>query len=792
MPLSIIYGQELYQFRGRVMDTDSIEIHRATVSIKPLNKLKVTNRNGQFYFSGLSDSDFEVQISFLGYDTLNTNVSLGNNNDYRFYLNRSLIGLSEAVIKDDYINKQKEITPLSIEIVDAQFLKQNMNGSLMKSLENLPGVSTIDIGSGQSKPVIRGLGFNRVVVVENGIKHEAQQWGADHGLEIDQYAVENVQVIKGPSSLMYGSDAIGGVIKLKSHEVPAKNSFDGSVDLSGKTNNDFLGTSISLFTRKNDLFFTARATLVSFGDFSVPTDSVDIYNYRVPLYQNQIRNSAGEERNLHTSFGILKDQFQSKFFISNVTGRGGFFANAHGLEPRNVDHSFHDASSRDIQYPRQEFSHFKAINKSTYSLNKARFDVVLGYQKSFRQEWSQYVQHGFMPAVFSESLDFDPSIERQFDKQIFSGNASIQYDISVKTELTSGLSSEYQINDIGGRGFIIPAFKQFTAGVFSVAKHKISDKQIFQAGVRYDYGNVQTENHFDWFESPVEGSEDFINLQRAEGLSRDFSNLSWSLGYNHNTDKWSYRINVGKSFRMPIPKELAANGINYHRFSFEVGDADLSPEIAYQVDAGLDYSSRKIEIGLSPFFNYFTNYIFLNPTSEFDRQYGFGNQIFEYTESEVARYGGELNLEYNLHKKIKLGAVGEYVYAQQLSGDKKGFTLPFAPPASGILSLTYETDQFGAISNPYMSLNYRITGPQNNIVPPEEMTDGFQMFSLNFGGEYKVKEQYLSVSVQVQNLLNTKYFNHASYYRLINVPEPSRNIVINISVPFSGKKEKTI
>ncbi len=216
------------------------------------------------------------------------------------------MSLQEVVVTDNYAETRKKEESLNIEIVNDDYLKQNLGGSLMTSLERLPGITTIDIGSGQSKPVIRGLGFNRVVVVENNIKHEAQQWGADHGLEIDQYAVDNVEVIKGPASLMYGSDAIGGVIDMKNRKLPAENSFGGTIDLSGKTNNDFLGTSISLYGRKKWFFADVRATFLDYGDYKVPTDSVDIYSYRAALYKNHLRNTAGKEKDLHFSFGIIQ------------------------------------------------------------------------------------------------------------------------------------------------------------------------------------------------------------------------------------------------------------------------------------------------------------------------------------------------------------------------------------------------------------------------------------------------------------------------------------------------------
>jgi iron complex outermembrane receptor protein len=664
----------------------------------------------------------------------------------------------------------------------------------MSYLERLPGVTTIDIGSGQSKPVIRGLGFNRVVVVENNIKHEAQQWGADHGLEIDQYAVDNIEVIKGPASLMYGSDAIGGIIDMKNRRLPAENSFGGTIDLSAKTNNDFLGASISLFGRKKWFFASVRATLLGYGDYKVPTDSVDIYSYRAALYKNHLRNTAGKEQDLHFTIGIIQKHFQSKFFISSVNRKSGFFANAHGLEPRNVDADLYDKSSRDIQYPYQTVNHIKAINSSFYKWDKLRLEFDLGFQRNFRQEWSQYVQHGYMPATFPDTLNFNPDLERQFEKQVYSVNLKFLYKVSDKAQFNYGVNSEYQDNQIDGRGFIIPAYNQFSLGGFVFAKYNISDKSLVQAGIRYDYGYINTEEYFDWFRSPViEDSDTTMQyLQRAGNINRSFSNVTWSVGYNFNPGEWSYKVNIGKSFRMPIAKELAANGVNYHHFSYEVGNADLSPEISYQLDAGIEYSAKRFAIGTTPFLNYFSNYIYLNPSSEHDRLYGNGNQVFYYTQSQVLRYGAELHAHYELFKSLQLGIIGEYVYSEQLSGEKKGFTLPFSPPPSGIFNIKYKRQKMKFVENAYLSIDYRITAPQNNIVPPEEVTDGNQFVNLGLGGDIVFKNQQINISMQVQNLFNTRYFNHTSYYRLINVPEPGRNFIVNISIPFSGKIKQEI
>jgi len=786
---SSAYGQKSWTLKGTVLDDENLPLIGATVFLSQIEKGTTSDSQGRFAIDNIPVGSYQIEISYIGYQTLEDTVSINNDTKYDVRLSATALSLNEVVITDNYTEARKKEEPLNIEIVNDDYLKQNLGGSLMKSLERLPGVTTIDIGSGQSKPVIRGLGFNRVVVVENSIKHEGQQWGADHGLEIDQYAIDNVEVIKGPASLMYGSDAIGGVIDMKNKRLPAKNTIGGTIDLSGKTNNNFLGTSISMYARRKVFFANFRGTALLYGDYKVPADSVDIYSYRAPLHNNHLRNTAGKEQDLHVSFGIIHPKYQSRFLVSDVSNKSGFFANAHGLEPRNVDTEFHDKSDRDILDPYQQANHFKAINTSLLKWRKYKFESDLGFQRNFRQEWSSYVNHGYMPAVFPDSLSFNPNLERQFEKYIYSGNAKVTYQASDNTQLALGINSDYQDNRIGGRGFIIPAFEQFGAGSYLFAKHSFSERSLAQIGIRYDYGTINTAEYKDWFPSPVASSNDSAvqYLIRSEDLTRHFSNTSWSIGYNYNLPKWSFKANIGKSFRMPMAKELTANGVNYHHFSYEVGNPDLAPEIAYQLDLGIEYSAKKFVIGTTPFLNYFSNYIYLNPSSEHDRLYGNGNQIYYYTESKVMRYGGEIHSHYQLFAPLQLGAMGEYVYSEQLSGEKKGFSLPFSPPASAIFNAKYLKQTLAFLKNAYVSVDYKVVAVQKHIVPPEMTTDGYSVVNVGTGGEIKAKRQRISISLQVQNVLNSKYFNHTSYYRLINVPEPGRNIVLNVSIPFQEK-----
>ena len=789
MLCSFLYGQTFFELKGIVADENNEPLTGASVFLFPIKKGTVTDAKGNFTIDNLSKGKYELEISFVGYKTLVDTISLTGNRTYNVQLNVSALSLQEVVVTDNYTETRKKEESLNIEIVNDDYLKQNMGGSLMNSLERLPGITTIDIGSGQSKPVIRGLGFNRVVVVENDIKHEAQQWGADHGLEIDQYAVDNVEIIKGPASLEYGSDAIGGVIDMKNRKTPVNNSFGGTIDLSGKTNSDFLGTSLSLYGRKEWFFADVRATILDYGDYKVPADSVDIYSYRAALYKNHLRNTAGNEKDLHLSFGVLKKRFHSKFYLSNVNCKSGFFANAHGLEPLSVDADLHDKSNRDIQYPYQKVNHFKITNTSQYQWDLLKLESNLGFQRNFRKEENQYTPHGYMPPVFPDTLSFPSDLEKQFDKFIYTGNLKSTIYLNEKTTFSTGVNADYQDNGIDGCGFIIPAFTKFTMGGFVFAKHSISDKSLVQMGIRYDYGIIKTKEYFDWYKSPLKDEKgvvvDSINIQRAFNLNRRFSSVSWSVGYNYNIGNWLFKTNIGKSFRMPITKEFGANGIDRHMYSYVIGDPTLNPEVSWQLDVGLEYNSKRFALGASPFVNYFTNYIYLNPTSIHDEKTGL--QKFFYKQSQVFRYGAEIHAHYELLKSLQFGIIGEYVYSEQLSGEKKGFTLPFSPPPSGIFNIRYHRDKIKFVEQAYISFDYRITAAQNNIVPPEKTTDGYQVINLGLGGDIAVKKQKITISLQIKNLLNTKYFNHTSYYRLINVPEPGRNFIANISIPFSGK-----
>lgn len=779
-------GFSQFSINGKITNEKNEALAGSIISIK--NKTTASNTGGYYRIPDIPEGKQSVSVSSPGYIPVDTIIVVSKNIIVDFKLRLSPSEMDEVIIiQENYEKRTQKQLSQNVEIVNRDFIQKNLGGSLMQSLERIGGISTISIGSGQSKPMIRGMGFNRVVVTENGIKHESQQWGADHGLEIDQYAADRIKVLKGPASLQYGSDAIGGIIEIEKAKAPEKNTLGGSVILTGKTNNNLYGSSVNLFGRKENLFFDSRITYLDYADYKVPVNHINIYSYQAPLYKNRLRNTAGNEFNLHLNTGFVKEKFSSIFYISNLKTKSGLFANAHGLEPRNVDTALHDASDRDIHNPSQDVNHFKIINRTRIDFYNYKLEIDLGFQNNFREEFSDYISHGFMPSTYPESLNIPETLERGFNKNIYSLNAKTVFDIE-RHSFSVGINAEHQNNNISGWGFIIPDFKQTNGGIFVYDKIYLNEKTIIHAGLRYDYGHIQTKDYYDWFASPVGENEEY--LQRAFAMKKDFGNLSWSLGANYNLEHLFLRAHIGKSFRMPIAKELASNGVNYHQFSYERGNPNLSAEESYQSDLGITWQKNKLSIDVNPFFNYFPNYIYLNPTPDYDYAYGAGNQVFHYTESEVFRYGGELKVNYAFTENYKAEIIGEYIYSEQLSGQKKGYTLPFSPPPSVLFNFTFSKDFGKNVQNAFAGIDLKLVAPQNEIVPPEEKTPGYGLVNLSLGADVKWNNQPISINFLVQNLLNSTNYNHTSFYRLIGVPEPGRNLILSVSIPFLIKNDK--
>jgi len=675
------------------------------------------------------------------------------------------ITLTDVTVTADAKRDFQMKTSLSSASVSRSYIEANFSSSLMETLRGIPGVQAMTIGPGASKPVIRGLGFHRMVVSEDGIKHEGQQWGDDHGLEMDQFAIDRAEVIKGPAALLYGSDALGGVLSLYTNHVPTER-LCGAVRLFGRTNNMQTGFSAKLSGRHRRFFWRTGLTLIDYADYRVPTDSIQYYSYYIRLAHQRLRNTAGRERDGNVMVGYAGYYFHTDLRVSDSYSKSGFFANAHGLEVRLSDIDY-DRSARDIDLPYQTVNHLKVLSHTTWSTDGLSAEGHLAYQNNLREEHSEPVSHGYMPTP-------DGTLERRFNKSTGTAKFALRLTAGERHDVRTGLDAEYQHNRRGGWGFILPDFETQSTGFYASDRVAVTDALLLNAGIRFDVSQTHIHAYSDWYKTPV-AAGDSLFVQRSSDVRHPFHSLTWSFGINYAVGDWVLKANVGKGFRTPTPKELGADGISYALFRYERGNPDLRPEQSYQLDAAITWANRRLSLQVDPFVGYFPNYIYLNPTASYME----GLQLYHYTQAEVFRWGIEAEMTYTLTKHWEAEAKGEYLYARQLSGEKRGYTLPFSPPWTADVGFRY---LFDGTDDGYLALHADFVGTQREIVPPEKATEGHWTLNAAAGKTIRMAHATLKASLHADNLLNRRYYDHTSYYRLLGVPEPGRNISLMLTM----------
>lgn len=689
-----------------------------------------------------------------------------------FLQDSTALRLEEVTVTATAHSRRQTETSNSSVLLTSQYLSQHLQPSLAMSLSETAGVQASAIGSAQSRPAVRGMGFNRLLVIHDGIRHEGQQWGEDHGLEIDRFAIEHIDILKGPAALLYGSDAIAGALVLSSYARPEKN-IGGAIRLFMQTNNMLFGTSAMLEGKTKRFYWHLNATYQDYGDMQVPTDSIEYYSYRIPLYKRTLRNTAGREVDGSLTLGYAGYRWHQCVKIYETFSTSGFFANAHGLEVRlsNIDY---DRSRRDIDLPRQQVNHLKVLSHTVYNADNWSFEANLAWQHNLREEHSEPISHGYMPTP-------DGTLERAFSKHTASANFSTRWQVRENYTLRFGLSGELQRNRRSGWGFVIPDFETYSTGLYAAQYWRVNKSLTLNAGIRYDYAHTDIHAYQDWYPTPENGA--LVYKERSEEQKRDFHSLTWAVGMNFTHKGWKLKTNIGKGFRVPIAKELGADGVNYHIFRYEKGNSALQPEKSYQLDLSVGWGNKQVCLQVDPFVGWFPNYIFLTPTA----YYYEGLQVYHYTQCQVLRTGFEVQGSYSPLSWLELLLQADYLFARQLTGEKAGYGLPFSPPWRIMPEVKFKwrgKQENTRIGDGYASLKTRITGAQRDIVPPEKPTDGWWTLNLRAGQQFVLPSCSFSLSVNAENILNRKYYDHTSFYRLIDVPEAGWNLSVMLSVDF--------
>jgi iron complex outermembrane receptor protein len=686
--------------------------------------------------------------------------------------------LKEVVVTGSAQKNIDRNTALTLNQVNKDFLDEHFTGNLMQTLKHIPGIHSMDIGSGFSKPMIRGMGFNRIAVAENGIKQEGQQWGADHGLEIDAFNVERVTIRKGPSSLLYGSDAIGGVIEITPLPAPVGNQIYGEISLLGKSVNETLGGSLMLGIKQNKWHVKLRFSEQHFGDYRIPADTVVYLTQRMPVHGRRLKNTAGFERDAALFAEYRKESYYADYAVSNAFQKTGFFPGAHGIP--DISRLQDDGNSRNIDLPYSAVNHLKMTTHQQYAMENIILSWDAGFQHNHREEWSLFHTHyGNQPAP-----EKDPDKELTFRLSTFSSKLKADWFGTERWKHTLGWDMQYMQNRIAGYSFLLPEYSRLAAGGYLVSVFRPDKNISVSGGVRFDYGNIDISAYRDvYLETylrerayPADVIESY--QWRSYPVSRHFGDISGSLGVVWTlNDFHRIKANIGRSFRLPGANELASNGVHHGAFRHEQGDASLDSEQGWQLDASYICEYGNFGLSVSPFFSWFSNYIYLKPTGKWSILPHAG-QIYRYSGAEVIFAGTELEFHIHFPRNLAYQISGEYVYTHNLD---EHTPMSFSPPASVRNSLTWNQKTVR------LRVELQSIAAQNRVAKNEDRTAGANLIHLGASLKLPLKETEAEMTFSVHNLLNTAYYNHLNFYRKIEIPEPGRNIQLSIKIPFKLK-----
>nr|WP_301005320.1 TonB-dependent receptor [Lunatimonas sp.] len=770
----LVQAQQIHSVSGKVFG-ESGEPLLAHIHIHELGKGTFADLDGYFSIQNLRSGTYHFHFTHLGYKAQTLTVRL-NDGDVSLHIvmPESSLTLQALTVEANPFKNGPIEQSQTIDVIDRDFIERNNTGTFANALEKLPGISTINTGVGISKPVIRGMSFNRIMINDRGIKQEGQQWGADHGLEIDPFDVDRVEIIKGPASLVYGSDGMAGVINIAPGATPDPGTLQGHLISTYRSNNHMIGNTAMMEGNEKDVVFKARFTAQDYQNYRVPASQFTYAGFVLPIHEERLKNTAGRERHFSVSAGIRRDWGKSTLTISRFNQQAGIFTGAVGIP---TAYSLrHDGDHGIVDYPKQNNTHLKIISNTTIQHKKNWLEIDLGYQANHRKEESLPHAHGVGPTP-------DGNLALGLFLDTFTGNVRYNRQLNGNHQTIVGFQAQHMQNRHTGFEFLLPDFTSTQGGAYYFHEYRWKKDLIINAGIRADAATHQIQEHLQPIYERLRPTGEYE--QRNPDIDRTFFNLSGSSGLSWKFwEHHNLKLNVGSSFRMPTPIELSTNGIHHGNFRHEVGNAGLHPERNYQADLNYSYSKKNFLLGISPFWGYYDGYIYLSPTGRFSTIPG-ASTVWEYRQNNAVFTGGEVKTEWVIGSGLSLTLAAEYVYNFNLD---TRLPLPLTPPFSVLTGLHYALPvSTKAFSNLYTYAEYRHAADQSRTDRNERFTEGYDLLEAGLGWELRLRNQPLKFQISGQNLTNTFYFNHLSRYRLLNLPEQGRNISLSLKIPIQLK-----
>ncbi|MEI6898791.1 MAG: TonB-dependent receptor, partial [Bacteroidota bacterium] len=617
MSVTTFFGQDTLS--GRITDYHSHEpLPGATIFIPDLKTGTATDKDGKYQLTNLPNSMLLIQVSFVGYRALIEKVNPEKTPVKDFQLSESFIEAQEVVITGNALSSDNNKTSISVTPINKAQLFTIPSTNIIDAIATVPGVSQITTGGEISKPVIRGLGYNHVVTLNDGVRMEGGQWGDEHGVEIDQFSIDRIEVLKGPASLFHGSDAMGGVINILEPIPAPMGSICGELASQFSINNRLYSNSLMLEGNHNGNLWRLRGTWKDAGSYKTPTE--------------YIYNSGFDEKNLTALLGMNKKWGFTHLHLSLFNTRIGMQEGArdsvsgHFLDPEGNVVTEEGARSRAIGVPFQRVAHYKISSTSNFIFHNNQLKVNVGYQQNDRREYAETLDH---PGLF-------------FRLNTFTGDVRWAHVIKESLELVAGASGMIQTNRNLGTEFLIPDYDLQEAGGFLYGK-KTWEYFSLNLGMRGDYRHETGKPLFlDSLEHPSSKGE-----VKFTAFNSNFSAFTGSVGFTWNPTRiLNFKLNIGRGFRAPNIAELGSNGVHEGTFRYEIGNPDLSPETSLQFDGEFAFKAEYLQFIVNGFYNFINYFIYAqNVNHEMKLYHGINYPVYRYTQGNSVLRGFEIELD---------------------------------------------------------------------------------------------------------------------------------------------------
>ena len=709
---------------GTIKDKENQPIKGVSVFVSDLHKSSSTDEKGNFTINNLPLGNIKIEFSALGFITLNKKISVqSGENKLDLILEPTVFQMDEVIVATAF-NKLQSQNVMKVEHESMKSLQQKGTSTLIEGLATIPGVSQVSTGTSIGKPVIRGLSGNRVLVYSQGVRMENQQFGDEHGLGLNDAGVESVEVIKGPASLLYGSDALGGVLYFNPEKFAKTNTFQG--DFSQKLFSNTLGsnTSLGLKTSTENWKYLVRGSYSLHSDYKISDG-------------NRVTNTRYNEQDFKAGIGYSNSRFSSVLRYNFNKLDLGIPEN--GIAEQSTNHN--------TDFPKQGvFNHLLSLN-STVFLKNSKLDIDLGYISNDRSEFE----------------DSDVAILHMKLKTL---NYNLKYYFPKigKLESILGIQGMQQTNQNSGEEFLIPDATTNDFGVFGTANYEWK-LNVIQAGIRFDNRNISSESQ------GISGDEGSF-----EAINKTYNSINGSLGYKTNlSEKLTLRLNFASGFRAPNLAELTSNGVHEGTNRYEIGNSNLRTEQNIQSDLNLEYKNSHFEFFVNGFYNHINNYIYTNPSGLVID----GNDVFNYIQNNAKLYGGEIGLHFHPHPLdwLHFESTFESVTGKKQNGD----FLPLIPANNWNNTLRAEFNIKKWLKDGFATFNVSNTFNQKNVSGFETKSNGYTLVNFGIGGDLKFGKTAFKINLNGNNLFDKSYIAHLSRLKTDGIPNIGRNIVLGIN-----------